>query len=211
MVITIDGPSGVGKGEVGRRIASKFGYDFIDSGIYYRILTYEVIKRKLNFSDDNQIILFAKFLDFSSYSDDDYLHSNAIDNKVEVIADKPEIRKLINKYIVSIIKGDTVISGRDAGSLIVPNADYKFFLEGSYQERVNRRYKQSIEENSMIDYNTICRNIKERDNYDYNREYGRLMVPYQGIVINTNNLSIDETVKRIFNVVKVNDDGELKR
>jgi cytidylate kinase len=204
--VAIDGPAGSGKSTIAKKIAKKLNVKYLDSGALYRIIGYyfyEIMK-----SSDNQTII--KNLDKISISlkDDFYiLNGENVDEQIRtaksgnyasIVAKIPEVRKKVNQILKNISdKMSTVIDGRDIGTVVLPNAKYKFFLTASAEERAKRRYNELINKGENVDYNLILKEIKERDFNDSNRKIAPLKPAKDAIKIDTTSKNIEQVLKEI--------------
>ncbi len=211
-VITIDGPVGVGKSTIAKIISEKTGYTYLDTGAMYRAFSLKVIKEKIpiqNHEDiiklcDNTKISFQNnkvFLDGEDVSE--FIRTKEVESIVSIIASIPEVRK----FIVSIqreiaSKGKVVMEGRDCGTVISPDAKYKFYLDASIEERAKRRLNDKKYSNQNLSLEEVKKSIQERDYLDKTRKDSPLRIPEDAIVINTDGLSIEEVVKTIMEVIE---------
>ncbi len=207
MKIAVDGPSGSGKSTISKIFAKKHNYTYIDTGAMYRALTYHFLKNniknendivnelsKINIDFDNNIIII------NGEKLDEELRTNDIDNNVSYYAKISELRK----WLVSIqrnlcIKHNSIMDGRDIGTVVLVDADIKFYIDADVSIRAKRRAEQNKES-----YEKVLENIKKRDYEDCNREDSPLKIADDAIVINSTNMTIDEVIsameKRVFNV-----------
>lgn len=194
-LITLDGPSGVGKTTVGKRLAKDLNFDFFSSGSLYRALAkFHQSTNKLLFQDFS-IEALAPFrckIDDLVISESD-LYTTYINEKSSEIAQLSEVRGVVFNILHSICNESQrgfVIEGRDMGSVVFPNAKLKLYLDASEQVRSLRRGKQSNNQESVDD-------IKKRDERDKNRVNSPLVVPEGALIIQTDLLSIDEILELI--------------
>lgn len=210
-IITIDGPTSSGKNSVGFLLSKKLGYQYIDTGMIYRIGTYEVWKNNIPLDDVEKITDTFKGLDIEITSDNqglrilnkgedltDSLHKSNVTKAVSEIAAIKEVRE-ITKLIQHQLgeSKNTVMTGRDIGSEIFPNARCKFFLTASVEVRAKRRYKQLKAENPNVKYEEVYQSMVERDRKDTNRKVSPLRIPEGAVVIDNSNLTVEQTVDKI--------------
>lgn len=212
-IITIDGPVGAGKSTVAKILSARLGYTYLDTGAMYRAFSLKVLREKISPDDTQSIIqLIPKtkihFLNDSIFLDEEDVSNLIRTREVEAVVSKisaiPEVRKYIvalQKKIVS--RGKIVIEGRDCGSVIAPDARYKFYLEASVEERARRRLLDSKYSGQNLSLEEVKRLIEQRDHIDKTRKDSPLRVPEGGIVINTDGLSIEEVVEKIISYVSV--------
>lgn len=200
-VITIDGPSGVGKTTIGQEIATKLNYSFFSSGKLYRyVAKYSDDQNNNKFNEFKLIIdnYTNCFINNKSYKDYE-LYNNKINKYSSEIAKDTTVRKLIKetllKYYEEIDNG-LVIEGRDMGSVVFPNADIKFYLDADENTRGKRRENQSGSQETIED-------IIQRDHKDMHREASPLVIPENAIIIDNSKKSKDETIDDIIKKLKL--------
>lgn len=213
MIISIDGPAGSGKSTVASLLAEKLGFVHFNSGKLYRGITaylvhnnfpLEGIENKRNLSP---ILLETKFIknvqhvyvcgtDFTPY-----LKDNIISVNTPRVSKNPYIRSVVDVCQRTYAKNNNVvIDGRDIGSFVFPNADYKFYLDCAIEERANRRFKEL---NETVPYSQLLKEIAERDEIDKNKKVAPLVIPVGAIVIDSTHLSIKEVVDIMLSHIKL--------
>jgi CMP/dCMP kinase len=221
-VITIDGPSGVGKGTLSGLVASHFNWNYLDSGALYRITAYAALNNHIDLTDaensEAQITKLALSLNIHFKNNGDVmLNNNNISqqirtqqcgNNASIIAALPKVREaLLQKQKDFCMLPGLVADGRDMGTVVFPQASYKIFLTASAEERGKRRYKQlqNYNENAIFtgspeiitSVEEIIDEIEQRDERDMNRSVSPLIPAKDAIVIDTSNMSIDEVFNKI--------------
>ena len=196
-IITIDGPSGAGKSTICKMLSINDGFVHIDTGKIYRSIAYllkeftkeELNKLKLDFKIQNFQVLFI-------YKDiilNGILVGEDIAKKASNIAKNEFVRDFVNKLARTIAQeGKFVIDGRDAGSVIFPNANIKFYLDAKLEERAKRRSKEL-----SVDYSQSLKSLSCRDEQDTQRKIAPLIIPKGAIIIDTTFLSIEEVYNKI--------------
>ena len=194
-IITLDGPSGVGKTTIGKRLASELGLDFFSSGMLYRAIAAHFNTKGV--TSINEIQITSKdpvncFIDGETYSEDQ-LYSSEINDKSSEIAQLLEVRNIVSNVLKFLFTSSTnglVVEGRDMGSVVFQDADLKIYLDASEATRSKRRLAQSGSKESIED-------IRSRDSRDTNRKISPLVIPKEALVINNENMSIDEIISII--------------
>ena len=211
--IAIDGPAGAGKSTVAKRIATILNLEYIDTGAMYRALTLKVMRNGKDPQNMDEVIQIFKdtkidFNDNHIYLDgemvDKEIRDNEINKNVSYIAIIKEVREGMVSLQQEMAKTKSVImDGRDISTVVLTNAEFKFFVTASPEERARRRYKE-LRENGKIDITLeqIIEEIQRRDYIDSNREIAPLKLADDAILINTDNLSIEEVVNKIIQIVE---------
>ena len=210
-IITIDGPSGAGKSTVAKWIADKLGFKYLDTGAMYRAVTLYMIENQVDIKNEEEVINALNKLNigfdsnYRIYLDSQDITEDIRKEKVvkfvsEVSAISSVRRKMVDLQRDIAKEGNYILDGRDAGSVVFPNADYKFYLEASLEERAKRRYKEELSKEVDISFEAVKESIKKRDEYDSNRKDSPLVVPENAIIIDTTNMTIDEVAEEITDI-----------
>ena len=216
LTIAIDGHASTGKSSIAKEIAIKYGYIYINSGSMYRAVTLFAIENKLlTLLNDNIDLFIEKLKDISinfRFSKNNLISeiflnnrnvekeigSLEVSNYVSKVAAIPEIRKEMVKLQRNIDRRiGVVMDGRDIGSVVFPNADIKLFLTASDTVRAKRRFEEMINNGLSVSYDDILNNIRNRDKLDSSRSDSPLIIEKDAIVIDNSNMSIDEQIKQI--------------
>ncbi len=203
-VITLDGPAGAGKSTIARRVSERLGLRYLDTGAMYRAVTWKAIQEGLE--DPPQIAEKIPHLKIEvgdrvlvgGRDVTEEIRTHELTRQVRPFAASPEIRAqlvLLQREIGST--GGVVTEGRDQGSVVFPDAEFRFYLDASVEERARRRHAESGGE---ID--AIRLEIEVRDESDRNRSVGPLVVPEGAIRIDSTSMSIDEVVEKICSIVR---------
>jgi len=194
-LITLDGPSGVGKTTIGKRLASELNLDFFSSGLLYRVIALH--NEKTNSFNLNELEIVsndpAVFKVDGNVYEETNLYTPQINTKSSEIAQLSEIRVVVSNVLQFLFNNSTagfVVEGRDMGSVVFKNADLKIYLDASEVTRSERRIAQSGNKETVED-------LRARDSRDINRNNSPLIIPDDAIVINNENKSIDEVIKII--------------
>ncbi len=211
--IAIDGPAGSGKSTIAKIISKKLEFEYIDTGAMYRALTLKVLNENIDCEDVSSIVkLFKKtdidfkcnhiFLD--GIKVDKQIRKNFINQNVSMIAKIEKVRKIMVEKQKNIAKNKNIVmDGRDIGTVVLPNAEYKFFITASIEERAKRRYlelKKKGEKNINIDQ--IKEEIQMRDKIDSTRKVGPLLKSPDAHIVDTTEKSIDETVEEVLDIIE---------
>lgn len=217
MIIAIDGPAGSGKSTVAKRVAERLGFHYLDTGAMYRAVAFRALASGVSTGDENAVarIAIRDEVEFGhkpgeaipssvSIAGDDVttaVRLPMIDDAVSVVASMPLVRKamLVQQHRIAS-QGDTVIEGRDIGTVVFPRAELKFFLTATPEERSRRRAAQHAASGILVDPTGVREAITRRDYADMTRQIAPLVPADDAILIDSTGLSIDEVVDRIVGV-----------
>jgi len=217
-IIAIDGPGGSGKSTIGKLLADHLNYLFVDTGVMYRAVTLAALERGINVEDESKVSRIAEEIEITLQSpsetdgrDCDVLidgedvtwdiRSPEVDNHVSIVSAYPAVRKTLSKKQRQIgLQGNVVMMGRDIGTIILPDADMKIYLDASIEERADRRYQERLSRGEKVDYEAILFVLRERDKIDSTREVAPLKPADDAIVIDTDGYSIQEVFERILDL-----------
>jgi cytidylate kinase len=203
MIITIDGPGGTGKSSTAQSLAKRLGYFYLNSGSLYRWITYNALNQHLNLRDSDVLITLAEDLDYDSinYS---VLKNQDVSDNVARIAKIPEIREKVLNIQREFAKGkNIVVEGRDIGTVVFPEADYKFYFTASLDIRAQRRYSQLQKAGIEADLEHIKYSIAERDRQDIERDHSPLKKADDAIEIDTDTLTVEDGVDIILKEINI--------
>ena len=217
MIVAIDGPAGSGKGTVTKLVAEKLNLIYIDSGATYRCVALAALRNNIKLEEKDKIIELTKSLDIDfDINGKTYLNKEDVSNLIRT----PEVTNIVSQ-ISSIIEvreilvdlqremannKNVIMEGRDITTVVFPNADYKFYLDASVEERANRRFIQNKEMGINTSLEEIIENIKMRDYNDMHKPVGALIRTPDQIYIDSTNMTIDEVVNEIIKNIKKNMD-----
>ena len=215
LIIAIDGPAGSGKSTVSKIVAKKLAILYIDTGAMYRALTLKAMRQGFNLEDEHALVSLAKstrigleeedklrvFLDGEDVSL--YIRTPDVTANVKYIARVPGVRREMVALQRSISQkhGGAILEGRDIGTVVFPDADYKFYLDASPEERAKRRCKELIESGENASEISVKEDILTRDNSDMKRSVGALKKCDDAIFIDTTGLSIDGVTEKILSYI----------
>ena len=212
--ITIDGPAASGKTSIGEKVASLMGYKLLDTGLMYRAVALKSLISGLEVSDEDKIvelchrtnIMFdtnTKEILVDGENITYQLRKRNVDQRVSLIAKLPNIRKvLVSQQRVIAGRNDIVMVGRDIGTVVLPGAQYKFYLTASLEVRAERRYKEFTGYKTKILYDEILFEMEERDRVDKSRKDSPLKPAKDAVTVDTTEMSFETAVGTILNVIK---------
>jgi len=217
-IITIDGPAGSGKSTVAKIVARELGLKYIDTGAMYRAITLAAIRSGIDCNDEESILKLTDNLkielDSNSVDENKYtgikvngvdvteeIRGSEVGAAVSIVSRLSGVRKYLVRLQRSFVEnGNAVLEGRDTGSVVYPDATLKIFLTASLEERINRRDVQIRQKGGFIEKKDIKREIASRDEIDSSREDSPLIIPENGVVIDTTGMAIREVVDKIKNL-----------
>ena len=204
-VIAIDGPSASGKGTVAQLVATELGFHYLDSGALYRIVALASQQQKIAWSDAAAVALCAKSLLIAFEHEQIFLNHQDVTNDIrtEAIgkgASQVAVHASLRQALIEIQHGfckapGLVADGRDMGTVIFPNAQLKVFLTATTEVRASRRYQQLINKKQEANYDDILQDLLERDARDQNRASSPLIMADDGVLLETDNLTIFQAVR----------------
>lgn len=213
-VLTIDGPSGAGKGTISRAVAKRLGWNYLDSGSIYRSLAIAALKKNSDISDVNEMVAVAKSMQLEFECGDELivkldganvtaeLSAEKTGNTASIIAAYPEVRAvLLQKQKDFRGQPGLVADGRDMGTVVFPDAAKKVFLTASAEERGRRRYKQLIEKGIDANLVQITEEIEARDSRDKERSTAPLKAADDALYIDSSELSIEQVIDQVIDLV----------
>lgn len=213
-VITIDGPSGSGKGTIAQRIARQLGYHLLDSGALYRILGCVALQRQLDLTDPDVLAQTARNLDIrfgnqgpGSVQVDgedftDVIRTEAAGDMASRVGAIPAVRDALFDRQRAFRKAPGLVAdGRDMGTVVFPDAQVKIFLTASVEERAKRRYNQLIGKGISAILPDLLRELQERDARDSQRSASPLKPAEDAHTLDTTELTIDQVVEKVLNLV----------
>lgn len=212
-LIAIDGPVAVGKSSVGLRVAKRLGYSFFDTGMIYRAFTWKVLQSGISPEDKEKLCELATSTKFdfipskegglSVFVDGEDVASKLLHPKIEemvaLVARVAGVRQtMVSEQRKVAEPGKVVMAGRDIGTVVLPWAELKIFLTASTEERAKRRYKELLARGENPSLETVLADLRKRDEMDINRSVSPLKPAKDAIIINTENLSREQVVEKIY-------------
>lgn len=214
-IIAIDGPVGSGKSTVAKLVAEKLGLNYIDTGAMYRTITFKALKNKINPKDEVGLTKLANETEIQfKYGDTLRVFMDGVEVTNEIrtpevskstsnIADSLGVRKTMVRLQQEIGKeGGIIMDGRDIGSVVFPDAEFKFYIDATIDERAKRRYKEFVKKLIKANFEEVKNDIIYRDERDKTRPYGALKLVKNAIRIDTTNMTTNEVVDMIVSKVR---------
>ena len=206
VVIAFDGTAASGKGTIAKLLANKLGYDYLDTGVMFRKVAYYCYVHDLNLEEDQNLIKKIKEINFYKPINLKELYSDNISDIASKIAMQKNVRNVLldtqRKFAEN--KKGVVIDGRDIGTVVFPNADYKFFFDASIEERANRRYKQLQKMGKSIKLPLVLEYLRVRDERDRGRNIAPLLKAEDSFLVDTSKLNIDEVLNIVLKKIENN-------
>ncbi len=216
LVIAMDGPSGTGKSSVSRRLATRLGARYLDTGAMYRVATLRVLRAGIDLTDTAAIAAAVKELPLFIGTDPSRevieldgedvrseIRGDAVTKAVSAVSAVPEVRDLLvaMQRDITAVSGRIVVEGRDIGTVVLPHADAKIYLTASAEARAHRRNQQNIAEGRGDDYAGVLADVQRRDTLDSTRKVSPLRPAEDAVRVDTSELSMDEVIDELYRVV----------
>ncbi|HNB52692.1 MAG TPA: (d)CMP kinase [Anaerolineales bacterium] len=213
-IIAIDGPAGSGKSTLGRRLAEKLAFLYFDTGVMYRVVTSTALMRAVDVHDETRVTALAEQISIdvqpASVADgreNDILVDGVdvtwdirkpeVDANVSIVAAYPGVRKALGAQQRRVgLRGRVVMVGRDIGTVILPDADVKIYLDASAEERARRRFQERLSRGEQADYEEILQMIRRRDEIDTNRTVSPLRPAEDAIILDSDTLDIEQVLEK---------------
>ena len=216
-IITVDGPSGSGKGTVSRLLAEKLSFRYLDSGALYRVLSIAAMRRKVDVSNKTELSLIATYMDviFKTSAQGDFqillegenvtsdLRTEDTGALASEIAAYTEVRTALLKRQRLFAQGDGLVAdGRDMGTVVFPAADLKIYLTASIEERAKRRHKELIEKGEDVSLRALAEQVAARDERDMKREVSPLVAAEDAIELDTSDMSAKQVLETVLSLTE---------
>jgi cytidylate kinase len=214
-IIAIDGPAASGKSTLGRRLADSLGYLFFDTGVMYRAVTWIILQRGVEVQDESSVTHMAEMvrIDIRPPSKEDGRACDVLADGIDITWETrtPEVEanvspistyRGVRQALASQqrrigLRGRVVMIGRDIGTVVLPEADLKIYLDASAQERARRRYNEIIDRGGKADYVQILAGVRMRDEIDSTRTISPLRAARDAIILDSDSLNADEVFAKV--------------
>jgi cytidylate kinase len=209
MIIALDGPAGCGKSTIAKLLSSRLGFVYINSGSIYRAISLAAIRRNIGLGEESALINCAASVSIDCDVDgtillDDQkvvseLRTAAVDSIVAQVSAIPEIRSIVNAIVRKIANSkDAIVEGRDMTTVVFPDAEAKFYVDASVEERARRRFAQG---SSTMSHEEILENIRMRDQIDRNKKVGALKIAADALYLDTSDLTIEQVYEKVYSKI----------
>ena len=216
IAVAVDGPAGAGKSSISKIVAKKLGYLYIDTGAMYRSVTWAVLHNHIDVNNQTAVEALLPELDLTMEASDDsckvfiagqdvtnFIRTPQVNNAVSIVASYKGVRQyLVERQRLMAEAGGVILDGRDIGSVVLPNAELKIYLTASVEARAMRRYlevKGTVNEQTLED---IKESVMQRDDMDKNRKESPLIQVEDAVLVDSSEMTFDETVERILHLVQ---------
>jgi cytidylate kinase len=215
LIIAIDGPAASGKSTTARQVARRLGYLYIDSGAMYRALTLAVLERKIDVKDKKQVIALAGDIDIRLLAGTGEsrtlldgrdvsveIRLPEVTEVISIISAYAQVRKIMtNKQRELAKSGGVVMDGRDIGTVVLPQADIKIFMQAGIEQRTDRRFKELQAKGLNVSREVIRAEILKRDEIDSTRAVAPLKPAATAHIIDTSNLTVEEQIEKVLEII----------
>lgn len=216
IAVAVDGPAGAGKSSISKIVAKKLGYLYIDTGAMYRSVTWGVLHNHIDVNNQKAVEALLPELDLTMEASDDsckvfiagqdvtdFIRTPQVNNAVSIVASYKGVRQyLVERQRLMAEAGGVILDGRDIGSVVLPNAELKIYLTASVEARAMRRYlevKGTVNEQTLED---IKDSVMQRDDMDKNRKESPLIQVEDAVLVDSSEMTFDETVEHILHLVQ---------
>lgn len=210
--VAIDGPSGAGKSTIAKAIAKEMKIDYIDTGAMYRAIGYKMKEEGISADEGDKLKVMLDNTDIDFINGDIILDGKVVNDKIRTsdMSKRASICSsilMVREKLIDIqrnmgTKKSIIMDGRDIGSNVLKDAEYKFFLTASAEERADRRYKELVQKGENISFDEVLEDIKQRDYRDTTRELNPLVKAEDALEVDTTGLSIEEVTNYILKEIK---------
>ena len=222
--IALDGPSGSGKSTIAKNLSKRLDILYLDTGAMYRAVALKALSLGVDTFDSDGVSAFLTDLDLDikyadgaqrTYLDGEDVSEQIREPRVSMAASNVSSLKCVRLKMVEMqreIAGKTscVLDGRDIGSYVLPDADYKFYITASVEVRADRRYKELTLKGYKVDYDELKKEIEQRDYNDKNRDFAPLVQAPDAVYLDTSYMTIEQVVNKVLSYVNQGENGETK-
>lgn len=217
--IAVDGPAGSGKSSVSFAAAQRIGYLFVDTGAFYRAITLLALENHIDPAASAQVVTLTQTTNFDMTPDlkndgrqftfwangvdvTPQLHRPDVDAHVSTVAANGDVRAAVLEAQRQLAaRGRVIMAGRDIGSVVLPDADLKIYIDASLEKRAERRYNQRVANNEPADLDAIREGLRRRDEIDSTRDVAPLRQPDDAVYLDTTDLTLDEAIERTLEII----------
>jgi cytidylate kinase len=214
-IIAIDGPAASGKSTLGRRLADSLGYLFFDTGVMYRAVTWGALQRGLEITDEGAVTHLAETaqIDVRPPSQEDGRACDVLLDGVDItwetrrpdveanvspVSAYRDVRKALASQQRRIgLRGRVVMVGRDIGTIVLPEADLKIYLDASAEERARRRFKEILQRGGQADYEKVLAGVRNRDQIDSTRAFSPLRAAEDAVILDSDKMNADQVFLKV--------------
>jgi cytidylate kinase len=218
--IAIDGPAASGKSTIGALLAEKLDYLYFDTGVMYRVVTYVALSRSVPIADERAVTALSEQVQIEILPPDvkdgrQYtvradsqdvtwqIRSREVDGSVSPVSTYAGVRRAMSAQQRRIgLKGRVVMVGRDIGTVVLPEAGLKIYLDATEEERAQRRYRERLDRGETVDYSAVLREIQRRDQIDSSRSVAPLKQAADAVYLDSTGLPIMDVLTRVMNIVE---------
>ena len=210
-LLAIDGPAGSGKGTVAKLLSKELNLNYLDSGAIYRLIALSAMEKKVDLENDKNLVDLIRQVDINFIDEQIFLNNINVTEKIRyetvgknasIIAKHLKLRKEILTFQRKFFQGNGLVAeGRDMTTVVFPNADLKIYLDASVKERADRRHKQLMIRGKNVSIQNLTDDITARDKLDRERIHSPLSIADDAFVLNSDDLSIDQTVNTILKLI----------
>lgn len=212
MIVTIDGPAGAGKSSAARELATRLGFQFLDTGAMYRAVTWACLHDKIDFEDETAVAEAARRMDIRFDGDRVFVDGTEVTREIRTIEVTHQTRHVaannaVRAHLVELQRqlagsANVVTEGRDQGTVAFPHAECKFYITADPRERALRRQKELAEKGEQVSLEDLLADQNRRDLRDESREFGAMKPAADAILVDTSRRSLEEVVSQLQDIVR---------
>ena len=214
--IALDGPSGSGKSTIAKKLSSKLNILYLDTGAMYRATALKALSLNIDTFDEEGVKTFIEDIDLvikyidgtqHTYLDGEDVSERIREPHVSMAASNISSLRCVRLKMVEMQRKiasnlSCVLDGRDIGSYVLPNADFKFYIDASVEVRADRRFKELTLKGHKVDYEELKKEIEQRDYNDKNRDFSPLVQPKDALYIDTSFMNIEQVLNKVLSVIQ---------